>query len=239
MQLCGAGKGMVEGDFGLIPGATAVGWELTPAPGASCGGTLAATHPGSGICGSVGPPRHAVWLARYLADMDSCQGRWPLQGIIQSCSTGQQLSHGGAQAQDLHQSLQNPQSPWMCCPPPGACEASPSVSARREQSCRLWAIWLCLLPSLQVRCYFAGLCVISRREGFGKMEKRKCKFFSFIFISHSLTKSPFILAAEAAAHSRFGDRMLRSGSVCSRCKAWKIINTNFPEQGMSVIACTL
>ena len=97
VQLGGAGKGMAEGDFGLIPGTTAVGWELTLAPSAGCGGTPTAARPGGGICGSGGAPRHAAWLARGLAAAVSCQGRRPLQGMIQSCSAGQQLSHGEAQ----------------------------------------------------------------------------------------------------------------------------------------------
>lgn len=84
---------MAEGDFRLIPGTTAVGWELTLAPGAGCG----TARPGGGICGPGGAPQHAAQLAWGLAAAVSCRGRQPLQGMIQSRSAGQQLSHGEVQ----------------------------------------------------------------------------------------------------------------------------------------------
>jgi len=67
VQLGGAGKGMAEGDLGLVPGTTAVGSELTP-------------DPSGGIC--------ATGLAQGLAS--------PIAGMVQSRSAGQQLSHGEA-----------------------------------------------------------------------------------------------------------------------------------------------
>lgn len=70
------------------------------------------------------------------------------------------------------------------------------------------------------------------------------QIFSFIFIFLLGKPQPYEVTIHfssqgSCTHIRFGDRMLWSGYVCSRCKAWKIINTSFPEQGTSVIACTL
>lgn len=93
MQLGGAGKGMSEGDFGLVPGTTAVRWELALGPGAGCGGTLAAAHPGGGICGSGGAPWPATRLCQDLAAAVPCWGRQPLQRTIQNRSAGQPLAH--------------------------------------------------------------------------------------------------------------------------------------------------
>lgn len=94
VQLSGAGKGMVEGDFGLIRGTTAVGWELTLNTGAGCGGTPAAAHPSVGIFGSGGAPWHSAKVTGGLAAAVSCWGRWRCRESFRASQRGSIFSWG-------------------------------------------------------------------------------------------------------------------------------------------------
>lgn len=227
----------LRADFGLVPGTTAVGWELTLAPRHWLWGDRDCRPPRRWRLGvwRDTPARRAVRLGS--GGCGSCQGRQPLQGMIQSRSAGQQLSRGEVQtappqagaggweqgwgtrqdagwhsstggkappehqlcrrstrhlggavgsgvgpvvlelAQGLHQSPQNPRAPGRAGPHRVAANHPQVFLPGVSRAVACGAIRLRLLPSLQVRCYLAGLCIVSQREGFGKTEKRKCKFF--------------------------------------------------------------